>query len=169
MMSCVQMKFRSLWKSSTWILAKRVKIELNHEEKCVKDYYFWWWFTCIVVLLIEWSSKRCIKIMRGVENDNIAFLKFKLKLNVFIGCIMQSAPAILWPYPETDKKVVVQLWLNIREVLLIRMEWNDYIMTRWLRPSFWVVIHEDWKLWTQIMIDWNDRFLYKVQWGNKFR
>ena len=53
--------------------------------------------------------------MRGVENDNIAFLKFKLKMNVFIGCIMQSAPAILWPYPETEKK-----WLSSFESILER-------------------------------------------------
>ena len=67
------------------------------------------------------------------------------------------------------QKVVIQLWLNIRVGRLIWIKWNDYIMTGWLRPSFWVVIHADWKLWTQIMIDANDRFLCKVQCGDKFR
>ena len=34
--------------------------------------------------------------------------------------------------------------------------------------QFWVATHSDWKLWTHT-IDWNDRFLYKIQWGNKSR
>ena len=96
---------------------------------------------------------RCIKL-RGVLRMIILHLK-KIEFGLIISIVyeMQIVPAILRQSLKTVKKWGIQLWLNFREVHLIRIKWNDYIMTRWLIPSFWVVIHEDWKLWTH-NYDW---------------
>ena len=73
---------------------------------------------------------------------------------MFIRCIMLSVPTV----SRNRQKVGIQLWLNIKEVCMIRTWWDACIMTRWLGPSFWVAIHEDWKLWKQIMIYWMTGF-----------
>ena len=99
------------------------------------------------------TTKEVYKIERGVENDNIALKKIWLWTD-YICCVWDAnCTRHLEAITKNGQKVGIQLWLNIREVRLIRIKWNDYIMTRWLIPSFWVVIHEDWKLWTH-NYDW---------------
>ena len=39
----------------------------------------------IVVLLIKWPPRRCVKIIKGVKNSNIAFKKFEFRLKYLSG------------------------------------------------------------------------------------
>ena len=67
---------------------------------------------------------------------------------------------------RNGQKVCIQLRFDISLDCLIKISWYSYIMTTWHIASFWVANDDDWKLWTLIMIDWNDKYVTNIDTQN---